>query len=345
MATYTTRLQTLIDGYAQGQIALSTAEKIEFARKKLFDFDYPFFDEGLRASFETNFIRKFYMNEIGFETEGLFKFQLETWLLINMPYFNRLLESETLVFNPFENVDVKINTTTDTNKDRKDVLDRTDTETMTEVETKNQDTVGNQTSHNETETTNSQSSTGTSDTDTTNQQTSTGTSETDATNQTLNDDFNRHLETETPDERLAITTNDGQGVIEYASKINEDTNNRKENRTSAESVDTTNNTNGSTTDTTNTTAETNGNTTGSIDTTMNSTVNIDESSNTNQNKTGEQNQNLDSVIKSLETYARTEKGKIGTMTYSDMLQGYRSTFLRVQNDIFTEMRQLFMLIY
>jgi hypothetical protein len=40
-----------------------------------------------------------------------------------------------------------------------------------------------------------------------------------------NNGFNRLLESETPESRLAITTADGSGVIEYASNIKEGTNN------------------------------------------------------------------------------------------------------------------------
>nr|prf protein p11,lower collar [Bacillus phage phi29] len=89
MSSYTMQLRTYIEMWSQGETGLSTAEKIEKGRPKLFDFNYPIFDESYRTIFETHFIRNFYMREIGFETEGLFKFHLETWLMINMPYFNK----------------------------------------------------------------------------------------------------------------------------------------------------------------------------------------------------------------------------------------------------------------
>jgi hypothetical protein len=67
----------------------------------------------------------------------------------------------------------------------------------------------------------------------TNNQTINGTSETKGsssgsntqkTNGTLTEnDFQRKLESDTPDQRLGITANNGQGVIEYASTIEEET--------------------------------------------------------------------------------------------------------------------------
>jgi hypothetical protein len=65
---------------------------------------YPIFDTNYKAIFETHFIRNFYTREIGFETEGLFKFKLENWLSINMGYFNKMFESELLTFDPLINV-------------------------------------------------------------------------------------------------------------------------------------------------------------------------------------------------------------------------------------------------
>lgn len=317
MATYTTRIMTLVDGYAQTNPGLSIAQKINVARPKLFDFDYPFFDEGLRSEFEEHFIRNFYTREIGFETEGLFKFKLENWLTIHMPYFNRLFESETIRFNPLENVNVGINSNLKNQKDQNDVIDRVEDETMNEKETKERDTTGKQTV----------------DTDTrqTGHTEESGQSDTDRTNQTIQDNFNRDLASDTPQDRLALTANDGEGVIEYASRIDESNANNKENNTGNE-----NSTSATESDTT---------TTGSLDTTITTTENMDEKANTDQVKNKVGNQKLDSAIQVLEDFAKKEIGKTGGMTYSQMLTEYRSTFLRIEKEIFDEMQELFMLVY
>jgi hypothetical protein len=102
MASYTMELREIIEQATQYE-TLPIKEQIEKGRTKLFDFDYPIFDSSYKQIFETHFIRNFYMREIGFETEGLFKFNLENWLSINMPYFNKLFESELKTFDPFLN--------------------------------------------------------------------------------------------------------------------------------------------------------------------------------------------------------------------------------------------------
>lgn len=349
MATYTTRIMTLVDGYAQTNPGLSIAQKINVARPKLFDFDYPFFDEGLRSEFEEHFIRNFYTREIGFETEGLFKFKLENWLTIHMPYFNRLFESETIRFNPLENVNVGINSNLKNQKDQNDVIDRIEDEKENQTGTLDRDVLGNQTintdqkTHDESE--QNQNNTGTANTVTT--------SETDTTNNTTGstdttqNNFDREIASDTPQSRLNLTTNDGSGIIEYASSIKEDKEKNIENRDMAENQ--TGNEQTTANQITNTTNDLNQSSTSdgtlNVDTTSKATEATDEKTNkdTVKNKIG--NQKLDSAIQVLEDFAKKEIGKTGGITYSQMLTEYRSTFLRIEKEIFDEMQELFMLVY
>jgi hypothetical protein len=209
------------------------------------------------------------MREIGFETEGLFKFNLETWLVINMPFFNKLFESEMLIFDPLTNTK----------------LDVTQNKTNTKTEKETRDSTLNST----TEGSNSSSST-------------------QDSNGTLNDDnFNRQLISNNPDSRLTITTNDGEGVIEYASEIHENNeNNAKTN---------TNHVTGSSDDTTNVSSD------------------------------STQNDTKDSTINETNDYIESRVGKVGDQSYSKMLQEYRESFLRIENKIFNEMQELFMGVY
>src|SRR5699024_7832776 len=124
MATYTMPLKVLIEQPTQNRDDLTLKQKIEIGRVNLFkDIEYELFNEMYRKEFETKFIRYFYNKEIGFETEGLFKFELETWLQINMPYYNQLFESELLEYDPLTNIamhvdqNLKQDTTLDTTKD------------------------------------------------------------------------------------------------------------------------------------------------------------------------------------------------------------------------------------
>ena len=108
MSTYTTQLKTIINQPTQHINDLTLDQRIEVGRQKLFDFDYPMFDERYKPVFERHFIENFYDKEIGFETEFLFKRRLKNWLQLNMGYYSKLLESETMKFDPFINSRVDV---------------------------------------------------------------------------------------------------------------------------------------------------------------------------------------------------------------------------------------------
>lgn len=245
--------------------SLPRKEKIEEGRLQLFNFDYPFFDETYRKEFETHFIRHFYFREIGFETIGLFKMRLEDWLTLNMPYYNLLFQSERLAFDPLLNSKLAVST------ERK--LDK-DTASMMTGES-----IGNDNT------------------------TASGIKKTNAA--TSEDNFRRDLDSDNPDSRLAITSNNGQGVIEYAKNIAE----ANEVNRSDSYNNTTNSTNAHTTTGTDTSVET----------------------------TGKQ--------ADTETTVTTREGKVGSQSYSKLLMEYRKSLLRIEKQCFDEMNELFMLVY
>jgi hypothetical protein len=293
MASYTMELRdvlaTLLDFDGVDVSALNTKDLIEQGRGKLFNFEYEIFDPNYKAVWETNFIRNFYFREIGFETEDLFQFQLESWLRINMPYFNKMFQSELLDFDPLVNSDMKTDTTTNKNSD------------STVNVTSNSDNT--KTNHQQIDGTENQNVNGT---------------DNQTVNGTQNDTtFTRELENNTPDTRLAITTLDGAGVIEYASSITENTG--KGSNTTTNDVDRT--------------------MTNDIDTTKSNTV---DGNNTDKTTvTGETTNNITDV----ETYVSNRTGKVGSVTYSQMLIEYRQSLVRIENRMFAEMQQLFMLVY
>ena len=312
MASYTMELRTIIEQPTQYQ-SIPMRERIEEGRKKLFDFDYPIFDESYRGVFETHFIRNFFMREIGFETEELFKFQLETWLIINMPYFNKLFESELIEFDPLINSSMSVTSNETSNKTQNDIRDMLRNETVDKGTTFNteQDSTGLTTSSGQTD--------GTTSID----QTSSG------TEGTTTDDFNRSIESDTPDSRLTITTTDGEGAITYASKIVENNENNKHDTTRSETLAN----DGTTSETSSaTTNETN-------NTTQSATGTEDIANNETKNDT------LNSVVNEVEDYVQQRVGKIGVQSYSEMVMKYRESFLRVEKQIFKEMNELFMLVY
>ena len=83
----------------------SLEDTLTAAAPKVFDFDFPIFDENYRLVLEKKILRHYYTREIGEETVGLWKLRLNTRLNEIMPYYNKLYESELLEFNPFYDTD------------------------------------------------------------------------------------------------------------------------------------------------------------------------------------------------------------------------------------------------
>lgn len=81
---------------------------IQRAIPKIFDFDYPIFDEAYRNVLNTKILKHFYTKEIAFESVGLWKLHLNTTLNEIMPYYNQLYKSTLLTFNPLFDVDYTI---------------------------------------------------------------------------------------------------------------------------------------------------------------------------------------------------------------------------------------------
>lgn len=109
MSTYTTELRYILESYAGLDSSTeypSIDNVIEKSRKKLFDFNYPIFDESYRSHLESLICLHYYRREIGFETVGLFKMYLERTMKEIMPYYNQLYKSELLEFNPFYDVNL-----------------------------------------------------------------------------------------------------------------------------------------------------------------------------------------------------------------------------------------------
>lgn len=123
MSKYTTELRNICKSFSDKPFNLSTDsidDIIEQARPKIFNFNYPFFNQEHRELWECKFLKHFYMREIAHETFGMFQLRLSTRLNELMPYYNRMYESELLQFNPFDTVNTerKIESTA-TAEDRK----------------------------------------------------------------------------------------------------------------------------------------------------------------------------------------------------------------------------------
>lgn len=179
----------------------TNSEIMEYGRTRLFDFDYPLYDDSLKEQFERDFIRHFYTRKIGSETIALFKLRLEDFLYLQYPKWKTMYESLPVDFNPFENVHLETtrntvedetqNNTTNTDEQRHEEMGRT-----LDRDEANQNTV-----------------------------TINGTDTIDGTQVTTEDidaeDFSRTIDATVPDERLQLTANDGTGLLDYADTIGE----------------------------------------------------------------------------------------------------------------------------
>lgn len=108
MSKYTTEVRFICEtlaGYDMSQGYGKVNDIINASWDKIFDFDFPIFDENYRPVLCKKIIKHFYTREIGLETVGLWKLKLETKMQEIMPYYNKLYESESLQFNPLRDVD------------------------------------------------------------------------------------------------------------------------------------------------------------------------------------------------------------------------------------------------
>lgn len=110
MSIYTTEVRYICEveaGYDASQGFSKIDEILDKAVPKVFDFEWPIFDEEYRVPLEKKILRYFYTREICCETYGLWKLMLQNKLCEIMPYYNQLYKSELLMLgvNPLNDVD------------------------------------------------------------------------------------------------------------------------------------------------------------------------------------------------------------------------------------------------
>lgn len=105
---------------------------IDKAVNNIFESDIPFFDNDYGIKLEKKILRHYYTREIGFETVGLWKLQLNTTMKEIMPYYNKLYKTEMYKYDPLSDFDYTIKT--DSNDVRTDDLTKSNAGTQ-EVKT------------------------------------------------------------------------------------------------------------------------------------------------------------------------------------------------------------------
>ncbi|MBO7731272.1 MAG: hypothetical protein J6S67_01915 [Methanobrevibacter sp.] len=109
MSKYTTEVRFICEKYAGLEESVGynkVADIIANSRSKVFDFNYPIFDESYRSVLETKILKHFYLREICAETVGVWKHFLNMRMNEIMPYYNKLYNSELIEFNPLYDVDL-----------------------------------------------------------------------------------------------------------------------------------------------------------------------------------------------------------------------------------------------
>lgn len=332
MSKYTTQVRFICEtaaGLSESEGQTSVKQIIAAAIPSVFDFDFPIFDESYRTVLETKILKHYYTREIGLETVGLWKLKLDTKLNEIMPFYNQLYKSELIEFNPMYDVDL----TRDHTLNRSEQTEQTGTETADATKNGTVDTTTSGTktgtsrenidvSENQETEQNSKSDTDIKNTKgSTSEETATGT-------KTHYDKYS-----DTPQGSLQNVQNDT--YLTNARMIND--NDTQTGKTTVSGSDTsTGSTTADTSTTTNSTSETThtGNTTDETSGTQNTTSADTEKRNTTQTANKE--------LTSLDDYLEHVKGKNGGVSYSAMLNEFRTTFLNIDMQVINELSDLFM---
>lgn len=109
MSKYTAQLKSICESVS----GLSAPDNnynsvISSAAPRIFDFDFPIFDEEYRNVLERKILKHFYLYEIGCETYGMWKMMLDERMNIIMPYYNELYKAHKgmLEKNIYNDVDM-----------------------------------------------------------------------------------------------------------------------------------------------------------------------------------------------------------------------------------------------
>lgn len=109
MSKYTTQVRFICEtasGLTESDGFDSVNDIIQKAIPKVFNFDFPIYDESYRNVLCTKILKHYYTREIGAETVGLWKLWLDARLNEIMPYYNQLYHSAMIEFNPMYDVDL-----------------------------------------------------------------------------------------------------------------------------------------------------------------------------------------------------------------------------------------------
>lgn len=352
MSKYTTEVRFICEHLAgltesAGYNSIDTI--INQSMDKIFDFNYPIYDENYRRVLQAKILKHYYTREIGAETVGLWKLFLNRRMNEIMPYYNKLYQSELLNFNPLYDIDL----TTEHTRTGKETGDNSEESKSTRNGNTNKNTTNNSTGQ-ASQTGNSQSTTaesGTIDDDgtKTNTQTlNTTTTTTDSgtegkTGSDVKKNTRWDIYSDTP--QGALTNVENETYLTNARKITDDGTGSTTSETTTFGKTTTARETGTVTDsetTANTrTLDTTTTTDGETETTTQTTDTATGAENTISTETATGTKASNHNINTTEDYIEHVTGKNGGGSYAKMLLEYRDTLLNIDTMIINELSDLF----
>lgn len=93
MSRYTTQVRWIVENSTPQFESFPMSQRIEEALPKIFNFNYPIWNEGYRRILEKKIIMHYFNKEICMETVALWKLYLEERLNLIMPYYNKMYET------------------------------------------------------------------------------------------------------------------------------------------------------------------------------------------------------------------------------------------------------------
>lgn len=327
MSKYTTELRYICEfeaGLTESVGYNSIHDILEEAAPKIFNFDFPIFDETYRPVLEKAILRHFYTREICEETYGLWKLRLEDKLNLIMPYYNKLYETELLEFNPLYDVDVTTTHEGDFSGTRNDATNNTKTLNTSKAES------GSGTDSNTRTLNTSRAESG---------------SGTDANTRTYNTQDADSGSVVNKNTRWDLFSDTPQGGI---NGINGDNDSVNDNTylTNARKIidDGTGSTNSNTKTVTGTVGDSG---TNSMQKTTNDTGTIGDSGTSSMQKVTNDTGTIGDVgslassVRNLDEYTERVVGKRGNVSYAKLIQEFRDSFLRIEEKIMRELEPLF----
>lgn len=149
MSHYTTQIRWIVENSTKELEGFPITERIEASLPKIFNFNYPIWNEGYRRILEKKIIMHYFNKEICMETAALWKLYLEERLNLIMPYYNKLYETTVKDYdwmtshNMIETYDNSKNNVVNSNSQSNSTISQSDNGTTTNTD--NSVNTGNET--------------------------------------------------------------------------------------------------------------------------------------------------------------------------------------------------------